>query len=294
VSAGCSTTPPQHRSPTAAELDLNAASRLVRSPDGTPIAVFTAGEGTPLVLIHGAAADHTTFRVVGPLFAERHAVHAVDRRGRGASGDAPEYDIRREFEDVAAVVDAIAEEAGPVDVVGHSYGGRVALGGSLLTTNMRRLVVYEGAPSPPERPYQLPDVLPRLVELRTRGRHEELLETFLREIVGMAEPELDAYRANPVWPDRVAAAPTIAREVEAEASAAACLDALGAVAIPVLQLLGGDSRAEFALATEALDTRLPNGRVVVIDGARHAAHHTHADQVVDTVEAFLADDDLSD
>jgi pimeloyl-ACP methyl ester carboxylesterase len=295
VSPGCSTTPPQHHSPTAAELDLNAASRLVRSSDGTPIAVFTSGEGTPLVLIHGAAADHTTFRVVGPLFAERHAVHAIDRRGRGASGDAPAYDIRREFEDVAAVVDAIAgDSGGPVDVVGHSYGGRVGLGGSLLTTNMRRLVVYEGAPSPPERPYQSPEVLPRLVELQSHRRHEELLETFLREIVGMGEPELDAYRANPVWPDRVAAAPTIVREVEAEASAAAGLDALGAVAIPVLQLLGGDSRAEFRLATEALDTRLPNGRVVVIDGARHAAHHTHADQVVDTVEAFLTDDDLSD
>jgi pimeloyl-ACP methyl ester carboxylesterase len=288
------TTPPPHHCPTAAEPALNAASRLVRSPDGTPIAVFSAGEGTPLVLIHGAAADHTTFRVVGPLFADRHAVHAIDRRGRGASGDAPEYDIRREFEDVAAVVDALAQEAGAVDVIGHSYGGRVGLGGSLLTTNMRRLVVYEGAPSPPERPYQSPDVLPRLVELRSHGRHEELLETFLREIVGMGEPELDAYRANPVWPDRVAAAPTIVREVEAEASAAAGLDALGAVAIPVLQLLGGDSRAEFRLATEALDTRLPNDRVVVIDGARHAAHHTHADQLVDTVEAFLADDDLSD
>ena len=55
----------------------------------------------------------------------------MDRRGRGASGDTPPYAIEREFEDVAAVADALAAEAGhPIDVVGHSYGGRAALGAS--------------------------------------------------------------------------------------------------------------------------------------------------------------------
>ena len=247
------------------------------------------------MLIHGAAADHTTFRVVGPMFAERHAVHEVDRRGRGASADASGYDIRREFEDVAAVVEAIADEAGsPVDVVGHSYGGRVGLGGALLTSNLRRLVVYEGAPAPAARPYQSPDILPRLVALRAEGRNEELLETFLREIVGMDDSDIAAYRTNPVWPLRVAAAPTIVREVEAEASAAAGLDELGQVSVPVLQILGGESREEFRLATEALDARLPRGRVVVIEGARHAAHHTHAPQFADAVESFLATDEMAD
>ena len=50
----------------------------------------------------------------------------------------------------------------------------------------------------------------------------------------MSEAELDAYRANPVWPTRVAAASTILREVEAEASPAASIEALGRVAVPVL------------------------------------------------------------
>ena len=267
----------------------------MRSHDGTSIAVFSSGDGPPVVLVHGAAADHTTFRVVAPMLATRRAVHAIDRRGRGASGDAPQYDIAREYEDVAAVVDSLADEIGtPVDVVGHSYGGRCGLGAELLTANLRRLVVYEGAPSPPDAPYQEPDVLPNLADLRAAGRDDELLQTFLREVVGMGDVELAAYRANPIWPLRVAAAPTIVRELEAEASPAAGVDSLGAVAIPVLQILGGDSREEFRLATEALDARLANGRVVVIDGARHAAHHTHAEQFVALVEAFLGGDDMAD
>ncbi|HEV8489713.1 MAG TPA: alpha/beta hydrolase [Candidatus Limnocylindrales bacterium] len=263
--------------------------RVVRAPDGTRIADFVSGDGPPLVLVHGAAADHTTFRVVEPILARRRTVHAIDRRGRGASGDGPAYAIDREFEDLAAVVDSLAVDSGsPIDVVGHSYGGRVGLGAALRTPNIRRLVVYEGAPAPPEAPYQEPELQSRLQSLADAGRNEELLVTFLSEVVGMSAADLGAYRANPVWPARVAAARTIVREVAAETSAAAGLDALGRVTVPVLQVLGGASRQVFRAATEALDARLANGRIAVIDGAKHGAHHTHPDRLVAEVESFLA------
>jgi pimeloyl-ACP methyl ester carboxylesterase len=38
----------------------------------------------------------------------------------------------------------------------------------------------------------------------------------------------------------------------------------------------------------ALDDRLAHGTIVVIPGAKHAAHHTHPDAVVEAVTAFLA------
>jgi pimeloyl-ACP methyl ester carboxylesterase len=81
-------------------------------------------------------------------YLEPHAtVHVMDRRGRGGSGDAPEYDLEREFEDVAAAVDRIAEVSdSKVDVYGHSYSGECAFGAALLTTNIRSLVLYEGWP----------------------------------------------------------------------------------------------------------------------------------------------------
>jgi pimeloyl-ACP methyl ester carboxylesterase len=269
-------------------IDPDRPSRVVASPDGTPIAVFTTGDGPPLVLVHGASADHTTFRVVGPILARRFTVHALDRRGRGASGDSAPYGVQREFEDVAAVAEAIAGDAGePSAVVGHSFGGRVALGGALRTQVIRAVVCYEGAPPAAEERYQPAGAEERVRELLSAGDPDEALATFLREIVGMSEEDLARYRADPVWPRRAAAAHTIVRELDAEASSEASLDALGGVRQPVLQILGGASRPAFRFATEALDERLPNGRIVVIDGAKHAAHHTHPDQFVDAVEAFL-------
>jgi pimeloyl-ACP methyl ester carboxylesterase len=265
-----------------------APTRVVRSRDGTPIAIHSTGSGPPLVLVHGTTGDHTTFRVVGPMLAGSHTVHAIDRRGRGGSGDTLPYAIEREFEDIATIAETLAAESGgPVDVAGHSYGGRAALGAALLTPKIRRIVSYEGAPTPPGTSYHPPGIEARLRELLDRGDRDEALATFMREVVGMPADELAAYRSNPVWPARAGAAGTILRELEAEADGSASLDRLGAVRQPVLQLLGGDSLPVFGAATAALDDRLADGRIVVIPGARHAAHHTHPNAFVSAVASFL-------
>jgi pimeloyl-ACP methyl ester carboxylesterase len=265
-------------------------SRLIASPDGTQIAVFAEGAGPPILLVHGTAGDHTTFRVLGPLLAQTRAVWAMDRRGRGASGDTQPYTIEREFGDVAIVAQTLAARtAAPIPVFGHSYGGRCALGAALLTDAVARVICYEGAPaSAAGHTYHPTGIEARLQRYLAEGDGDALLATFMTEIVGMTGEELDAYRANPVWPARVAAAGTIPRELEAEADEAASLKWLGTVGQPVLQILGSASLPIFRDATMALDARLIDGRVVEIAGARHAAHHTHPDAVLNAVLAFIA------
>ena len=58
------------------------------SRDGTAIGWWTSGEEPPLVLVHGAVADHRRWRPLLPYLEPHATVHALDRRGRGASGDA--------------------------------------------------------------------------------------------------------------------------------------------------------------------------------------------------------------
>jgi pimeloyl-ACP methyl ester carboxylesterase len=293
-----------------------AAPRLVRSRDGTAIAVFevqseVGGDPAadrhgrpPLLLVHGATADHTTWRNVGPAFAKSRRTFAIDRRGRGDSGDGPDYAIEREFEDVAAVADALAADAGggdaagamaavpgagpgSVDLAGHSYGGRCGLGAALRTPSIRRLVVYEGAPVPPGMTYRPPGLVEGVRNALAAGDDERALTTFLAGIVGMSDAALEAYRRDPVWPARVRAAHTILREVEAEATPPASIAALAAVEAPVLLVLGSISRSPFRIGTDALAAQLADARVAVIEGAAHAAHHTHAPEFVALVEGFL-------
>src|SRR3954468_17623691 len=193
-------------------------SRLVASPDGARIAVFSApggsdhGARSPILLVHGTTADHRTWRILAPMLAARWALHASDRRGRGDSTDGPagSYVIERELEDLSAVAASIAADTsrGPVHVVGHSLGGRIALGASLRSPAIGRIVAYESAPTAALRPVGTRDAL--MEDLRAdlaRGDHDALLARFMTDAVGMSPEDLAAFRADPVWPRRAATAP---------------------------------------------------------------------------------------
>jgi pimeloyl-ACP methyl ester carboxylesterase len=270
--------------------------RLVRSVDGTPIAVFAepgdatgmpaAAAGRPILLVHGTTADHTTFRVLGPRLAPGRPVLGLDRRGRGASGDTLPYAMAREVEDVAAVATDLARRHGvPIDLLGHSFGGRCVLGAARLVPGaVHRIVSYEGAIAGSSGDGA---TLERLDRLHDQGRWEELLETFLREVVGMTDEGWATFRTAPVWPARLAAAPTVTREVRAGGSLESDLRWLASVERPVLQVLGSESPPPFADAARELDRLLPDGRLAVIEGARHAAHHTHVEKLAMLVESFL-------
>src|SRR5690606_30430804 len=72
------------------EVRLSTMQSVV-SRDGTPIAFDISGSGPGLVLVHGTAATHRGWKAVVPLLAQRFTVLAMERRGRGESGDSADY-----------------------------------------------------------------------------------------------------------------------------------------------------------------------------------------------------------
>jgi pimeloyl-ACP methyl ester carboxylesterase len=269
----------------------DATLRRVVSGDGTPIAYWTSGEGPPLVLVHGAPADHNRWRPLLPYLEPHATVHAIDRRGRGASGDAPDYELAREFEDVAAVVDAVAQATGTkVDVYGHSFGGLCVFGAATLTANIGRLVLYEGwPPVNPDAGALPPGLGERLDGLLAAGNREAVVETVFREVVRMPEAELSALRAQPSWPARVAAAQLFPREIRAIAEASFDPEQAAKIIVPALLLTGADSADPFVADIETVAAALPDARIVVLEGQQHVADVLAPEVFAGHVVGFLRD-----
>jgi pimeloyl-ACP methyl ester carboxylesterase len=256
----------------------------VISNDGTRIAYYRGGAGSSLVLVHGTGAASTRWTPLFPALEEHFSVVAVDRRGRGESGDGNTYAIQREFEDVAAVVDAMGE---PAHVLGHSLGGLCALEAGLLTRNIRKLVLYEPPIPLPGVPVYPEGVIDRLQALLDAGDREGVLTTFIHEVVGMPPHEFARFRSSPAWPARLAAAHTLPRELRAQERYRFDAPRFRDLHTPTLLMLGGDSSHFFKAAIEAVDTALPNSRIAVMPGQRHIAMDTAPDLFLHEVLTFL-------
>jgi pimeloyl-ACP methyl ester carboxylesterase len=113
--------------------------------DGLPIRYLAAGEGPPLVLLHGAGDNSLDWRWVLPALARKHRVYAPDLPGSPDSAR-PAADYSPAFFErfVAAFVDALG--IGPATFVGNSLGGLIALRLALSEpARVRALVLVDGA-----------------------------------------------------------------------------------------------------------------------------------------------------
>ena len=242
----------------------------VKSTDGTQIGYTRTGEGPPLVLVHGISADSARWAPVMRELEESLTVHAMDRRGRGASGDHADYAVEREFEDVAALVDAVGE---PALLFGHSYGGLCALHAALLTKQVKSLVVYEPyAPVVAEK--EPSPITLRYEAMAATGERDAVVTAFLLEILQMTEDDVRLMRAHPSWAARLAAAHTIPRELRAAEQFHFVPERFADSELPTTMLVGEASPHFLQDATARLSGALPRSRVVVLAGQKHAAMST--------------------
>ncbi len=265
--------------------DVYEEMKTLTSKDGTKIAFWRSGDGPPLLMVHGATADHsTTWRFVLPELEKRFTVYAMDRRGRGGSGNASKYELQREAEDIAAIVDSIGE---PVSVIGHSYGALCAIEASLITTNIKKMILYEGIPLNGADLYQ-PGVLDKLDNLLEADDHEAMLYVLFKEIVEMPEDEIEVVRAQQdAWAIRLGNISTLPRELRTETDYRFEPRRFKNMQTPTLFLVGGDSPDREMKHANGVAGALPHGHVAVMPGQQHAAMYTAPEMFVNEVVRFL-------
>lgn len=283
-----------------------AVSRYV-AVDGVRFHVYSAGPArkrktTPALLLHGVPQTAATW---GPLLrelAKDRVVLAPDLKGLGSSEAKGPYDIATLVAELAALV--LHEVDGPVDVVGHDWGGALALALSGARPELVRRVVdiagpykeidytrgwYMGVAALP----LLPDVAFRLAAPRI------IREAFATIWKAPGQPELlDHYVAAYTPPERWGAMLSYYRDNVRPRAAGA-----------VTQLLGGEKprtglgranpeRALVVWGTEDPPTPLHVGEAVVRDlgpqatmlslpGVGHIPHEEAPDVVIPAIAEFL-------
>ena len=244
----------------------------VISKDGTPIAFARVGSGPALVLVDGAMC----YRGFGPMpaMAKRLASHFTvfhyDRRGRGDSGNHPDYSVSREIDDLEAIIQAAG---GSAMVFGVSSGAALALEAATRLNSITKLALYE-APfivdnTHPPLPAAFVAETKALVAADRRG---DAVKKFMR-LVGVPSIGVLVMSLLPLWKKMKGIAHTLANDltiVEPYQQGKPLNRAYFAqVSMPALVMAGGKSPAYMQNGMRLLADVLPNAEHLTLPGQTH-------------------------
>lgn len=223
-----------------------------------PVFIDRRGEGPAVLLLHGWGCDHTVFESLGELLRTRHTVYLFDLPGFGRSA---EPDAVWGVEEYARLVEAFVREQGigTPSLVGHSFGGRVAL---LYASRNRvgRMMLVDAAGVKPVRTWRYYyrvysyKLLSRCVRaLLPRERAERLIERWRKRRgssdYGNASPRMRAVLSKVVNEDLRAVMPRI-----------------GA---PTLLFWGENDTATPLRDARIMERLIPDAGLVTVPGAGH-------------------------
>ena len=272
-----------------------ADTRFLLREEGT-------GDGVPVLLLHGVPETSSVWRDIAPRLATGRRVLAPDLPGLGGSEYAGPYDPASLVRQLAALI--ASEVGGPVDVVGHDWGGSLALGLAGARPDLVRRLCVANAPYrevPLLRAVHIPlfalPVLPEVL-FRLSGRRAVGL---LFKAAWRAPQPLDAdrmaeYEAAYSSPARVkamlgyyrdATRPRIAAALKREKHAgrprvhAEKMLVLWGALDPVMPVSTGES---------VVRDLGPDAVMVTVPGAGHFVIEEATAVVADVLSDFLADD----
>ena len=231
------------------------------------IAFERAGQGPPLVLLHGAVCDGRVWRPQVDALANEFTVVAWDAPGCGQSADAPESFRLPEYADVLAELIA-ALGLSPAHVLGHSFGGALALQLALRhPTDVATLILVGGyagwAGSLPAAEVERRLAFALDAADRLPGAFEPT------SMPGLFSEKMTPEAATALARIMSEARPAATRSMAHALAEADLREALPSIRVPTLLISGdADERAPLNVA-EDLHRRIPRSRLAVLPGVGH-------------------------
>ncbi len=187
----------------------------VVSKDGTQIAYDTRGSGPAVILVDGALC----YRGFGPmpglgdLLQTNFTVYNYDRRGRGQSTDTLPYKLKREVEDIEALIDATG---GKAYLFGISSGGCLGIeAAAKLGSKVEKLAVYEPPYVTKKKAVKAwKEYRKELQKAIDEHRNGDAVSLFMN-LVGTPADQIVEMRQSPMWAMFEAVAPTLTDDAEA-------------------------------------------------------------------------------
>ena len=252
-----------------------------------------SGSGPTVLCMHANASSSSQWRGLTELLAPHFRVVAADGLGAGRSPPWPDRPGVRLADEVALLAPVLAQAGERFHVVGHSYGGAMAIKVALaMPERIASLVLFE----------------PTLFALL---RHDDAGRAAAGGIVGAVEAAsaalerddaeaaacafIDYWMGEGAWSAMpVARRPAVAEAVRnvrgwAEALFDEPADAaeIAGLGMPVTLLRGSDTTASARGVFERLATLLPHAERTVLEGVGHMAPVTHPDVVNEAIARFL-------
>jgi pimeloyl-ACP methyl ester carboxylesterase len=261
---------------------VSVAAGFAVAPDGARIAYQVEGEGPPLLLLAGQANNHHWWDGVRDDFAGIRTTISLDYRGTGES-DKPQtpYSIEIFARDALAVLDEL--HVWDADVYGTSMGGRTAqVLAATAPERVRKLILGCTSPGGGQALERDDSVRRALGQLDREAARRALAEL-------MYTPAWLARHPGPRQTTGDPGMPGHARRLHLFASARHdAWDLLPGIRARTLVLHGTDDVFNPAANAPLLAGRIPDARMELIEGARHAYFEEFRDVAGRLVADFLS------
>lgn len=255
--------------------------------------VRSVGDGEHVVLLHSSGSTGRQWATLADELSQCFRTHAVDLHGHGGT---PAWSIARPLtlDDEIALVEPLLRAPGGVHVVGHSYGGALALKiASLFPHHVKSVAVYE------------PVLFRLVVDACPRDRAAiEVLDAAksIGHWLDLGDADRAAGRFVDFWAGAgtwsalpanqreliAARMPAVARHFHALFHDSLDLAAVANLPMPVLCLTGAKTRAVTLRIGELLRHALPEAAHVMLEGMGHMGPISHAPEVARQVSRFLS------